>query len=89
MKNMFDAPQVINRQGSVYSLQTQDPTKICYRELIRIDSTQFRLGKDGFQTSSNDLVARIENGDIKVLVPSKSYLQKLRDRALAKSSREA
>lgn len=71
----FDAPQMIGKDQKTYGLEKQDQNKISYVELQKDENSKFKRTDNKFETSASDLIKGIKDGELKIIMPSKSYMQ--------------
>ncbi|WP_138485074.1 hypothetical protein [Dyadobacter bucti] len=72
--NKFDAPQIIGKDQKTYGLDKQELNKISYVELQKGEDEKFKRTDNKIETSPADLIKGIKDGEIKILMPSKSFM---------------
>lgn len=73
--NKFDAPQMVSKSQKTYGLDKQDGNKISYVELQKSDGDKFKRTDNKIETSPAELTKDIKEGLVKIVMPSKSYMQ--------------
>ena len=73
--NKFDAPQMIGKDQKTYGLDKKELNKISYVELEKGEDEKLRRTENKIETSPADLIKEIKDGKVKVLMPSRSFMQ--------------
>lgn len=73
--NKFDAPQMIGKDQKTYGLERQEQSKISYVELQKDDNDKFKRTENKFETTPAELTKGVKEGAVKIIMPSKSFMQ--------------
>ncbi|WP_026632734.1 hypothetical protein [Dyadobacter alkalitolerans] len=73
--NKFDAPQIIGKDRKTFGLDKQEQSKISYIELQKDENDRFKRTDNKLETSPAELTKGIKEGTVKIIMPSKSFMQ--------------